>query len=275
MRTGWPARVWVSPFVCRFLFAGILKKTMQQEVFVTRFVDHREMGGNRIGWLDSRFHFSFGHYYNPGNVRFGALRVLNDDIVQPRTGFDTHPHQDMEILTYIVDGELAHEDSLGNRRVLSRGQAQYMSAGTGIWHSERNPGHVPLRFLKIWILPDAEGYAPRYRAAPLRFEDRIDRWMPIAGPEGDASSAPIRLHADASLYAALLTRGRTLHADLGSERQAYLALIEGESVANAVRMQAGDALEVTAEALSIEATADAHLLLIEMAKSDSEEGQPS
>ena len=119
-----------------------------------KYIDHEKMGTADHGWLRSRFHFSFAQYYNPENMGFGALRVLNDDLVRPGTGFETHPHRDMEIISYVVQGELTHGDSMGNRQTLKRGQIQYMSAGTGVWHSEHNLGEDTLRFLQIWIYPD-------------------------------------------------------------------------------------------------------------------------
>ena len=127
-----------------------------------RYIDHTKMGRGIHGWLDSHFHFSFAEYYNPQNIQFGVLRVVNDDMVQPGTGFDTHPHQNMEILSYVVQGELTHADNMGNEQTLTRGQVQYMSAGTGVLHSEYNMGKDLLRFLQIWILPDASGYQPNY-----------------------------------------------------------------------------------------------------------------
>jgi len=129
---------------------------------VLRKIDNTKMGSSDLGWLKSKFHFSFAEYYNPSNVNFGVLRVINDDLVKPGTGFDTHPHRDMEIISYIVDGELTHGDSMGNKRTLSRGHVQYMSAGTGVFHSEHNFGEETLRFLQIWIYPDKNGYEPNY-----------------------------------------------------------------------------------------------------------------
>ena len=120
------------------------------------------MGRGIHGWLDSHFHFSFAEYYNPENINFGVLRVWNDDIVLPGTGFGTHPHDNMEIISYVLEGELSHADSMGNEQTLTRGQVQYMSAGTGITHSEYNHGEVPLRFFQIWIFADKRGYRPNY-----------------------------------------------------------------------------------------------------------------
>ena len=114
-------------------------------------IESKNMGNSNLGWLKSKFHFSFAEYYNPDNINFGVLRVINDDLVQPNTGFDTHPHRDMEIISYVVNGELTHGDSMGNKNTITRGHVQYMSAGTGVYHSEHNFGKDTLRLLQIWI----------------------------------------------------------------------------------------------------------------------------
>ena len=119
-----------------------------------RKLDHNNMGKSNLGWLRSVFHFSFAEYYNPKNINFGVLRVINDDLVDSQTGFPTHPHQNMEIISYVVNGELTHGDSMGNESTITRGHVQYMSAGTGVYHSEQNFGDETLRLLQIWILPD-------------------------------------------------------------------------------------------------------------------------
>ena len=119
-----------------------------------RKLDHNNMGKSNLGWLRSVFHFSFAEYYNPKNINFGVLRVINDDLIDPHTGFPKHPHQNMEIVSYAVDGNLTHADSMGNENTITRGHVQYMSAGTGVYHSEMNHGDETLRLLQIWILPD-------------------------------------------------------------------------------------------------------------------------
>ena len=145
-----------------------------------KVIDHNKMGKSERGWLHSLFHFSFAEYYNPNNIQFGALRVVNDDVFDPQGGFPTHPHSDMEIISYVVDGELTHKDSLGNGRMLTKGQVQYMSAGKGILHSEFNYAEKPSRFLQIWILPDAAGYEPAYGDYDFKWEDRENTWLQIA-----------------------------------------------------------------------------------------------
>ena len=121
-----------------------------------RKIDNKNMGKSNLGWLQSSFHFSFAEYYNPLNINFGSLRVINDDLIQPQSGFPTHPHRDMEIVTYLVSGKLTHKDSMGNERTLERGEVQYMSAGTGVYHSEFNmEENEDLRLFQIWVFPDA------------------------------------------------------------------------------------------------------------------------
>lgn len=232
-----------------------------------RYIDHKKMGRSFHGWLDSHFHFSFADYYNPENIQFGALRVINDDIVQPGTGFDSHPHRDMEIISYVIDGELSHADSMGNKHTLTRGQVQYMSAGTGVIHSEHNWGKDVLRFLQIWILPDKQGHKPNYGDYPFAFEDRQNKWLPIAsGADNKESSAPIRIHQDINAYATVLDSGRSLDLKVDKGRQAYLVLIEGNADINGTRLGMRDGMEIVEEDITITAADSAHILVIEMAK---------
>ena len=189
------------------------------------------MGHSNHHWLDSFHHFSFSSYYNPDKIQFGVLRVVNDDRVGPGTGFDTHPHKNMEIISYVIEGELTHADSMGNKHTLGWGQVQYMSAGTGVTHSEHNFGHELLRFLQIWIFPDKDGYAPNYGDRPFVWEDRIHRWMPIASGDGD-SKFPIQIHADVHMYASSIPRGESLAFFVPEGRQAYLVLMEGTAEIN-------------------------------------------
>ncbi|MDR1603599.1 MAG: pirin family protein [Gracilibacteraceae bacterium] len=226
------------------------------------------MGRARNGWLDSRHHFSFDQYYNPANMNFGVLRVLNDDRVQAGEGFDTHPHRDMEIISYVVEGELTHRDSMGNARTLTRGQVQYMSAGTGVFHSELNLGSDLLRFLQIWFPPDRAGYQPNYGDFPFVFADRLGRWLPLATSyQNEDSAAPIRIHADVNLFAGVAPAGGELDFSLRRGRQAYVVNIEGCTAVGALTLQPGDALELMEEEARFRANGDfSHLLLIEMKK---------
>lgn len=232
-----------------------------------RYVDSEKMGRSFLGWLDSYFHFSFAEYYNPENIQFGVLRVVNDDIVNPGTGFDTHPHRDMEIITYVVDGELTHTDSLGHQRTLKRGQVQYMSAGTGVQHSEHNYGNQKLRLLQIWILPDKQGHTPNYGDCQFSMEDRKNKWLPIAtSAETPGNSAPIRIHQDVNIYATLLSNKTSMEFSVKPGRQAYLIVIEGTADIGGISMDMRDAMEITEETVTIHPMNAAHILVIEMAK---------
>lgn len=228
-----------------------------------KYIDHTKMGSSDLGWLQSRFHFSFANYYNPDNVRFGKLRVLNDDLVQPGTGFDTHPHRDMEIISYVVQGELSHADSMNNQRSLGRGDVQYLSAGTGITHSEHNLGDEVLRFLQIWLLPDKMMHTPNYGDHHFEWEDRLNQWLQIVSPKGGA--APIQLNQDANIFVTYLESGRTLDFEIKTGRQAYLVQIEGTSKVNGITLHTRDALEITQESITVNAEEASHQLLIELA----------
>ena len=229
-----------------------------------RKISHSEMGkGEHGGWLKSTYHFSFARYFNPENVNFGVLRVLNDDLVGPGRGFDPHPHNDMEIVTYVIDGELTHGDSMGNERTLGRGEVQYMSAGSGITHSEYNRGKDTLRLLQLWILPDQEGYPPRYGELRPDWEERRNRWLHLVSSEG--GNAPVKVHQDVNISAAWIVQGNPLDLVVRPGRQAYLVVIEGQAQIGDLVLEQRDALEIREESTTIEAGAQTHLLLVEMA----------
>ncbi|MCL1972374.1 MAG: pirin family protein [Endomicrobia bacterium] len=236
-----------------------------------KHIDHKKMGRGEHSWLTSIHHFSFADYYNPDNVQFGILRVLNDDIVAPDTGFDTHPHRDMEIITYVIDGEITHADSMDNKGTLKRGEVQYMSAGTGVLHSEHNFGNDTLRFLQIWILPDAPNYEPNYGDYRFKWKDRENKWLAlVSSTENKKSAAPIKIHADINIYATHITKGNESIFKIGKDRQAYLVLIEGKAAVNDIaKLTAKDALEIVAEDIAIKADSDAHILILEMAEPNS------
>ncbi len=227
-------------------------------------IDHKKMGSGDRGWLKSIFHFSFAEYRNPDNINFGVLRVLNDDTVQPRSGFDTHPHRDMEIISYVISGELTHGDNMGNKRTLGRGDVQYMSAGTGITHSEMNNAGGPLRFLQIWIIPDGQGYRPRYGDKRLPWDERIGKWLHIVSPE--TGTAPIKIHQDADIYVTELAGGRELSLPLEKNRQAYIVVIEGAAEINGAEISERDAAEITDEDIKITALPKAHIIAVTMPK---------
>lgn len=231
---------------------------------MTKKLISEKMGKSNLGWLRSIFHFSFADYYNPENMNFGVLRVINDDLVNSKTGFEMHPHRDMEIISYVVDGNLTHGDSMQNKKSLSRGAVQYMSAGTGIMHSEHNLGDSTSRFLQIWIVPDKKGYTPQYGDYQFDWELRVDKWFKIvSGQNGDA---PIKINQDANIYAIEITEGHTIEFKVEKDRQAYLVLIEGIAQINEHILKTRDALESVEESLSIKANQKSHIIVIEMQK---------
>lgn len=229
-----------------------------------RKLDHRNMGKSNLGWLKSIFHFSFAEYFNIDNMNFGVLRVINDDLIEGNTGFDLHPHKDMEIVSYVVDGELTHGDTMGNKNTISRGHVQYMSAGTGVYHSEHNLGDSTARLLQIWIIPDKKGYKPAYGDYRFNWDDRKNKWLNIvSSKDGDAA---IKINQDANFYVVELDEGKEINFQVGSNRQAYLVQIEGNSTINNLELNERDALEIVEEDILIKADKKSHVLVIEMKK---------
>ncbi|MBS6502735.1 MAG: pirin family protein [Clostridium sp.] len=229
-----------------------------------RKLDHRNMGKSNLGWLKSIFHFSFAEYFNIDNMNFGVLRVINDDLIEGNTGFDLHPHKDMEIVSYVVEGELTHGDTMGNRNTISRGHVQYMSAGTGVYHSEYNLGDSTARLLQIWVIPDKKGYKPAYGDYRFNWDDRKNKWLNIvSSKDGDAA---IKINQDANFYVVELDEGKEIDFQVGSNRQAYLVQIEGNSTINNLELNERDALEIVEEDILIKADKKSHVLVIEMKK---------
>ena len=229
-----------------------------------RKIDHTKMGSSNLGWLQSIFHFSFANYYNPENINFGVLRVINDDIIAASTGFDSHPHRDMEIISYVVDGELTHADSMGNQRTVKRGHVQYMSAGTGVVHSEHNRSAHPLRMLQIWIFPDKQGYTPNYGDFLFDWDVRKNQWLHmVSSKEGNA---PVKVNQDVNFYSLELEKDGEISFPVKEGRQAYLVQIEGNSNINEVSLTARDGLEIMEEDIEIKAVEASHILVIEMKK---------
>jgi redox-sensitive bicupin YhaK (pirin superfamily) len=199
-------------------------------------------------------------------MNFGVLRVLNDDIIHPSSGFDTHPHQDMEIITYIIKGEITHKDSMGNEETLRRGEVQYLSAGDGIYHSEHNLNEIEdLRLLQIWILPPKRGLPKLYGSHKFKAQDRQNRFLKIVSSQnGDAK---IKIHQDVNIYVSELQKDNSLEFDIDQNRQIYFVQIEGSSLVNNIQLDFGDAIEIVDEKkLNIKPLSDSHFLFIEMKK---------
>lgn len=222
------------------------------------------MGTSNLGWLESQFHFSFADYRNNNNVNFGVLRVLNDDIVHANSGFDTHPHANMEIISYVVDGEITHKDSMGNSETLKRGEVQYLSAGDGIYHSEHNLNIIKdLRLLQIWIIPPKSGLPRLYGSHRYAPNDRKNKLLNIVSSEN--GNAQIRIHQDVNFYVSELDASKSLDFEIKKGRQVYFAQIEGNSNINGVELKSGDAMEITKESkININAITNSHFLFIEM-----------
>lgn len=207
------------------------------------------------GWLQTFFSFSFAEYYDAQNINWGALRVLNDDSIAPHSGFETHPHRDMEIITYVLDGELEHQDSMGHRGVVRSGGVQYMSAGTGILHSEKNAGDTPLHLLQMWVLPRKIGLSPNYGQLDFTVDDRLDKLLLVATGQTQklesketaaglaAAFKPISIHQDAFFFISRLEK-KTLTHMFAKGRLGFLFVADGSVNANGEALKAGDAVRM-------------------------------
>lgn len=205
-----------------------------------------ERGHANHGWLDSFHTFSFASYYDPAHMGFRALRVINEDRVQPAQGFGTHPHRDMEILSYVLEGALEHKDSMGNGSVMRPGDVQRMSAGTGVTHSEFNGSRTDrVHFLQIWILPEARGIEPGYEQKRFTDEDKRGRLRLVASRDGRDGS--VTIHQDTSVYAGLLVDGDEARHALADGRHAYVHVAKGEVKLGETVLRAGDGAAVTGE----------------------------
>jgi redox-sensitive bicupin YhaK (pirin superfamily) len=181
------------------------------------------------GWLSTHWHFSFDDYYDPANISFGPLRVFNDDVIQPAGGFPTHPHKEMEIVTYVIDGTLEHRDSMGNTGQIKPGEIQRMSAGTGLRHSEYNASKTaPLHLVQLWIIPAKERLTPSWEQKQFSVEARSGKLLPIAVPEGAEVPGAVSIHQDATIYTSLLSAGQTAKHAIDAGRRAYIFVVKGE-----------------------------------------------
>jgi redox-sensitive bicupin YhaK (pirin superfamily) len=223
-----------------------------------------DRGHFRLDWLDSRHSFSFGEYYDPQHLGFSALRVINEDEIAPGAGFGTHPHRDMEIVTYVLEGELEHRDSLGTGSVIRPGEVQRMSAGTGIQHSEYNPsGDQPTKLLQIWLLPDARGIAPSYEQKNFPEAERQGKLRLVASPDGRDGS--VTIHQDTRVYATLLKAGESVSLDLGRNRAAWVQVAKGSLALNGTVLAQGDGAAVTKQStLELAANDNAEVLVFDL-----------
>ena len=224
-----------------------------------------ERGHADHGWLDTHYTFSFSNYYDPEHMGFRALRVMNEDTIAPGRGFGKHPHDNMEIVTYVLEGALEHRDSLGNGDVLRPGEFQRMTAGTGIAHSEFNPSPTePAHLYQIWLLPEREGLAPSYEQKAIPDEGMRGRLRPVATPSGEDGSLTIR--QDAKIFLARLDEGQDVAHDLAPGRHAWLQVLRGGATLNGQALAAGDGAAVSEEArVEIRGRGPSEVMLFDLA----------
>jgi hypothetical protein len=218
-----------------------------------------------FGWLDTRHTFSFGDYHDPKHMGFRTLRVINEDRVKPGEGFPTHPHRDMEIVTYVLEGALQHKDSMGNGSIIKPGEVQRMSAGTGITHSEFNTSeYEPLHLLQIWIMPEQRGLPPGYEQKTFSDDEKRGRLRLVASPDGAEGS--VTIHQDARLLAGILEPGQPLTYRLGAGRHAWVQAIRGEFKLNRDTLRAGDGAALSDEpVLRFEPVQESEVLVFDLA----------
>jgi quercetin 2,3-dioxygenase len=232
-------------------------------MIVVRPADER--GHAERGWLDSYHTFSFADYHDPAHMAFRSLRVINEDRVEAGQGFGTHPHRDMEIITYVLEGALAHRDSMGTSSVIRPGEVQRMSAGTGVTHSEFNHSDTePVHFVQIWILPERSGLKPGYEQRAFSEEEKRGRLRLVAARDG--RDGAVTVHQDAELYIASLTPGESVHHSLRPGRHAWVHVVRGDVALNGQPLKTGDGAAVSDEdLLQLTAAEPAEVLLFDLA----------
>lgn len=224
-----------------------------------------QLGGANHGWLDAKHHFSFADYHDPARMNWGNLRVWNDDTIAPNTGFPPHPHRDMEIITYVREGAITHEDSLGNKGRTQAGDVQVMSAGSGVRHSEYNFEDIPAKIFQIWIVPTRNGEAPSWGTRPFPKDDRAGQFITLAsGYENDTDALHIR--TDARIVAATLKAGESVEYSLGKNRKAYLVPATGAVKINDVRVNARDGAAIQdVDLIRVVAVEDSEIVMVDAA----------
>lgn len=228
---------------------------------------HSERGHAYHGWLDTWHSFSFADYYDPQHMGFSVLRVINDDRIAPATGFPTHGHRDMEIVTYVLQGQLQHRDSMGNGTLIKAGEVQRMSAGVGVQHSEFNASSdEELHLLQIWLLPAQRNLPPSYEQRYFSTEDKLNHWCLLAAPAGSVEAARgLSVHQDVRLYASVLQAGQTLQYAIASSRRAYLQVARGRLQVNGQAVETGDGVKIEREPrLQLTALEDSEVLLFDL-----------
>ena len=223
-----------------------------------------DRGGANHGWLNAKHTFSFAEYQNPERVHFGKLRVINEDRIAPGKGFGTHPHKDMEIVTYIINGAIEHKDSMGNGTVIRAGEVQRMTAGTGVLHSEFNHSQEEeLHLLQIWIFPEQKDLEPGYEQTLFSRDEKLNRLRLIGSRDGRDGS--VTIHQDVDLYASVLESGKEVSLDGVADRRIFVQVVSGDVVVNDEQLHAGDGLEIRDEdAVGVRAITDAEFLLFNL-----------
>lgn len=231
-----------------------------------RIIKEQEQYKGENDWLTTYHHFSFAEYYDPTNVNFGPLRVFNDDVIQPGTGFDLHQHQDMEIVTYVIDGELEHKDNLGNHGIIRPGEIQRMSAGTGVFHSEFNHSNEkPLRLLQMWVFSETRGLQPSWEQKQYSKENRKNKLLPVIGPKSLNQKDRLGISQDVTFYISNLEKNADLSYKPESGRITYLFIISGKITLNGKELYTRDAAQIENEdILLIKAQRDTELILIDL-----------
>ncbi len=216
-----------------------------------------------FGWLKTYWLFSFANYYDPHNIQFGALRVFNDDIVEPGTGFPTHPHEEMEIVTIVLDGEMTHQDSMGNKTVIRAGDVQRMSAGTGLTHSEFNLAEKPVHFYQVWIQPDIAKLEPSYDQRNFTEDQWQNKLLPVASGQGVDDA--VTFHTDATIYRGQIDADNQLKFDNTAGRRIFIYLTAGELTVDGLVLNKADQARVdTEQPITLEAVADTEFVLIDV-----------
>lgn len=221
-----------------------------------------DRGHNQLPWLDSHFTFSFDRYYDPDHMQFRSLRVINEDVIAPAQGFPMHPHRDMEILTWILEGAVEHRDNAGGSGVIRPGELQHMTAGSGVMHSEFNPSpRNPTHLLQIWLLPERKGLAPSYEQLAFPDSDLRGKFNLVAGPK-----APVTIHQDANLYIARLNEGDSAKHAIAPSRHAWVQIARGAVELNGRELKAGDGAAVSGESeLIVKARESSEVLAFDLA----------
>lgn len=236
---------------------------MTQDTMSNLIHDRHARGHTKLSWLDSYHTFSFGGFYDPQRMGFRSLRVINDDRIIPGAGFGAHSHRDMEILTYVLEGALEHKDSLGTGAIIHPGEAQIMSAGTGITHSEFNASEAePVHLLQIWIIPDKQGLQPRYEQRDFPLEEKRGKLRLLAAKDG--RDGAVTIHQDVDLYASVIEPGNVVTHNLKPNRYAWLQIAQGVATLNGNPLREGDGAQISGEKLEISTDIGAEILLFDL-----------